>query len=110
MGRSESSSDFGGALLAVVVPLAEVELPPAVELDSLPSCEAVSEEPGRRSTGGPLSSLSTSWLLGLALGCFAACAASRASKGCIAFHWPSAIQFPLTSLGVVTVNHPAGSP
>ena len=57
VGRSESSSGFGGALLlAVELPLAEeVEFPPEVELGALPCPpgEDASLAPGRRSTGGP---------------------------------------------------------
>src|ERR1035441_9860759 len=58
VGRSESSSDFGGALLfAVEVPPPDgVEFPPEVEAGALlcpPLEDAVSLAPGRRSTGGP---------------------------------------------------------
>src|ERR1019366_576220 len=115
VGRSESSSDFGGALLfAVELPLPDgVEFPPDVEVGALlcaPLGEAVSLAPGRRSTGRPGSSLSTSCAFAFGLGCFAACAASRASTGVSGFHCPSATQLPSTSRGVVTVNQPAGSP
>ena len=78
VGRSGSSSDFGGALLfAVELPLPDgVELPPEVEAGAL-LCpllgEAVSLVPGRRSTGRPGSSLSTSCPFGFDLDCFAAC-------------------------------------
>jgi hypothetical protein len=58
VGRSESSSDFGGALLfAVELPLPDgVEFPPEVEAGALlcpPLGEDLSPDPGRRSTGGP---------------------------------------------------------
>ena len=58
VGRSESSSGFGGALLfAVELRLVEeVEFPPEVEAGALPCplpAEDASLAPGRRSTGGP---------------------------------------------------------
>ena len=116
VGRSESSSDFGGALLFAV------ELPPPdggrISTRGGSRRAALStagRSPYRLLQGGAApaalgSSLSTSCAFGFGLGCFAACWAIRASTGVSGFHCPSATQLPLTSRGVVTVNHPAGSP
>ena len=108
VGRSELSFDGAGALL-----LDAVEFPPDAvgELLGLLLDDGCSGEPlpgARRSTGGPESSL-----IGddaFFFGCLAACSAILMSSALCGFHLPSAIQFPLTCFGEMTVNHPVGSP
>lgn len=80
-----------GALLGVGPADVELEEPP---------------DPGRRKVGRSSSEPSE----GFGFDCFEACWAILASMGDSAFQCPSATQFPLTCLGVVTVKSPVGSP
>ena len=107
VGRSASS--FDEELLVV-----EGVEDPAEDDGALswpPLDESGAEEPlpgARRNTGGPESSLIPEDAF--FFGCLAACWAIFTSNADCGFHVPSATQFPLTCSGVVTVNHPVGSP
>jgi hypothetical protein len=112
-GRSESP---------LPLPLLVFELEVLPLLDPLPPDEDVCPllpvsppDPGRLSTGRPLSAspVITAWLggflarLAASFAAFAFICASMGNSGC---HVPSATQLPFTCFGMVTVNVPVGSP
>ena len=107
VGRSESS--FDEELLVVEGVVDPPEDDGALSWPLLDESGAEDPLPGaRRKTGGPESSLIPEDAF--FFGCFAACSAIFTSNADCGFHVPSATQFPLTCSGVVTVNHPVGSP
>ncbi len=114
VGRSGSSADFRRSILVRCgIPAADgVELPVgAGVLLCPPPGELVSACTRAAQHRRPLIVAQHVVPLGLRLGLL--CGLLRRSwlrRGVSGFHCPSATQLPLRSRGVVTVNHPAGSP